>query len=258
MKKKYLYIIAFLFLFISCSGSDDGNVVVPENNQEETIEEEIEEEEEEETEEEEVNEGEIDINGTTWSLFNKDVFSVAVTDDGVTLDLEQNAIWYQGNQGGLLYQNITGDFTISATVMARRKSNDVLPPNCNVCLGGLMARNPDSGSGENYVHLVSGNTPENDNDGIDELGFEHKNTTNSVSPFEPITDGSSDHELQMVREGNDFSLYSRDIGATDWNLVITHNRPDLPATLQVGLNIYTASGGSTADLRVIFEDIVVE
>lgn len=257
MKNRYLYFIILPFLLVSCSGSDDGstnNNFESSNDSEEVVEEETVEEEVEE----EVNDNEVIIGGETWTMLNKDVFSTTVTTEGVTLDLEQNALWYQGNQGGLLYKSFTGNFTLSAKVMVRRKSDSALAPNCDVCLGGLMARNPNNTDGENYVHLVSGNTPEEVNDGTDELGVEHKSTTNSVSPYDAIPDGLSDHELRIVRDGSEFSLYSKNIDATEWNLIITHTRADLPTTLQVGLNIYTTLGGETADLRVIYENIVLE
>ncbi|NJB71750.1 hypothetical protein GGR42_002212 [Saonia flava] len=271
MKNIFDHLICILSFLIVLSCSQD--TIEPISNDEnssneeqidETNNEEIEEEEEEEevseNEEEETSENEIEINGTVWSLFNKEVFSVEPTNNGLALDLEQNAIWYHSAQGGLLYQTITGDFTFIAAVNVRRKSNQMLAPNCEVCLGGLMARNPNDTNSENYVHVVAGNTPETVNDGMDEVGVEHKSTTNGNSSYEAIPESSSNHELRMVRSGSTFSLYSRDINASDWNLVITYERPDLPNTLQVGFNIYTAisSSSSTADLRVICENISLE
>ncbi|MFS4454791.1 hypothetical protein [Maribacter sp. 2304DJ31-5] len=209
-------------------------------------------------EENEIPPNQLTFNGIPWTFFNKEVFSAEETENGIQLDLEQNALWFQASSGGLLYQTVSGDFTFSATVSVRRKSNGSLAPNCNICLGGLMARNPNADGGENYVHLVSGNTPEETNDGVDELGVEHKSTLDSVSFFNTLPDGLSDHGLRIRRQGSNFSLYVKNIGQSPWQLLHTYDRPDLPTTLQVGLNIYTAVNGTTADLRVIYEDIVLE
>jgi hypothetical protein len=187
-----------------------------------------------------------------WTLFNPNVYSVEVNNtNALQVDLIQNALWYQGSQGGLIYRTVTGDFTMTATVNAVRKSDNNQAVACNVCLGGLMARNPSDASGQNYVHLVTGNTPNG-------LGYEVKNTTNSVSPYEAFGDGSTKHDLRIVRTGSTFTLYQKLSTANTWNVAATFSRPDLHTTLQVGVNIYTASGGAVADLSVIYENIVIE
>ncbi len=187
--------------------------------------------------------------GSTWDLFDADAVSIEEnTASTLNLTMAQNALWFEASQGGLTYQNVTGNFTLTATVSVRRTSDANSPVSCGICLGGLMARSPDNRDGENYVHIVSGNTPSG-------LGYETKNTTNNVSPFEPIADDASDHELRICREGSTFRLYQRGVGADTWNLAATYNRPDLPPTLQVGLNIYTAQTGDLADLRVIYENV---
>lgn len=195
------------------------------------------------------------VNATTWLLYNENVFTLEETNNTLTLSLDQNALWYENNSGGLAYQNITGDFTISGKVLVRTKNDDTISPECNICLGGIMARNPDNTNGENYVHLVSGNTPSSGSGNI--LGVEHKSTTSSASIFTTEQDGISDHELKIERIGSNFLMSYKNIGATDWILIQTYNRPDLPETLQVGLNIYTAETGTTADLKIIYEDIII-
>lgn len=193
-----------------------------------------------------------DAFNSTWDLFNPSVSTIEEhTADRLNLVLAQNALWFEGDQGGLIYRNITGNFTLSARVSVRMASDANVAVNCNICLGGLMARSPDNRNGEDYVHIVSGNTPSG-------LGYETKNTNNSDSPFEPIADGSADHELRICRDGSTFRLYQRAIGAQTWNLAQTYERPDLPPTLQVGLNIYTAQSGNLADLRVIYEQVQLD
>lgn len=199
-----------------------------------------------------VSQNQIIHNNQTWNLFNPGVYFIKQnTSTTLQLDLIQNALWFQGSQGGLVYQNIAGDFTITATVNAVKKSDNTQSVTCDICLGGLMARNPNTTSGENYVHVVSGVTPNG-------AGYETKSTTNNVSPFSATADSNTKHDLRIQRTGSTFTLYQRLTGAVTWNVAATFNRPDLPTTLLVGINIYTAQSGAVADLSVVYENIVIQ
>lgn len=191
-------------------------------------------------------------NEAMWDLFQPSVYSIKQNSDNtLQLDLEENALWYNNSQGGLIHRAVTGDFTITATVNAVRKSNNDQPVACDICLGGLMIRNPSNNSRENYVHLVTGFTP-------DGLGVEFKSTTNGSSQFDTAPDGTSLHDLRIQRSGNTFTLSQKLPEETDWTVVATYNRPDLPATLMAGINIYTAQSGTVADLSIIYENIAIE
>lgn len=190
-------------------------------------------------------------NEAMWDMFRPAVYSVRQNDDDILqLDLEENALWYNNSQGGLIHRTITGDFTITAAVNAVQKSNGE-PVACNICLGGLMIRNLSSTGGENYVHLVTGFTP-------DGLGIEFKSTTNGASDFDTDADGSSIHDLKIQRIGNTFTLSQKLPEETDWTVAATFNRPDLPATVMAGINIYTAQNGDVADLSIIYKNITIE
>jgi hypothetical protein len=148
-----------------------------------------------------ISQNQIVHNSQTWNLFNPGVYFIKQNNSStLQLDLIQNALWFQGSQGGLIYQSITGNFTITATVNAVKKSDNSQAVSCDNCLGGLMARNPNSTSGENYVHLVTGVTPNGP-------GYETKNTTNNISPFVASADANTKHDLRIQRVGNTFTLY---------------------------------------------------
>lgn len=196
-------------------------------------------------------EDQLQYNSASWQLFNEEVYTIKQNETtAIQLDLAQNGLWFQNDQGGLIYQVVTGDFAIEGRASVRKRSNDQEEVDCSICLGGLMARNPENADGENYVHLVTGNTPEG-------IGVEHKSTVDGQSDFDATNDGSADFELRIVRSGSDFVLSKRATNSNDWVAVITYNRPDLPNTLQVGFNIYTAASGALADLSVIYENIII-
>lgn len=187
-----------------------------------------------------------------WDYFNPGIYSIKQnTPSLLQLDLEQNGLWYQNAQGGLLYQTITGNFSLTATVNAVQKTDNQKPVACDICLGGIMVRNPVSSNGENYIHLVTGNTPNG-------LGYEYKSTVNGVSDFTAVSDGSAKHQLRIQRTGNSFILSQKKVSDTEWTTIQTLIRNDLPASIMVGLNIYTAQTGPVANLSIIYEDILLQ
>ena len=76
----------------------------------------------------------------------------------------------------------------------------------------------------------------------------------SVYVFHPIA--ATEGELRLTRVGADFSMYYRPIGDLVWQLLGTHTRADLPATLQVGMMAYDFN--ASPDLTVSFDEIVFD
>lgn len=202
----------------------------------------------------------VTYNGANWKLHNPDVFSIKTNNGAdLQLDLERNALWYNTSEGGQMYREVEGNFVLTAHVQSVKKSNNAQATECSVCLGGLMARNPAATSAdEDYVHLVSGVTPGGH-------GAEMKSTTNSNSVYQPtgnnqlpFTDEQLSHDLKLQRTGSVFAFYKKSPADADWVLLGTEDRPDLPSTLAVGINIYTSvTGAGVADLSVKFHQITI-
>ncbi len=131
--------------------------------------------------------------GQTWTVFRPEVFDVAVEGNRMQLTLHQAARWAGNGQGGLVYQEASGNFRLTATVRARRASDPTQTVSSIVSLGGLTARNPDGadrGGRENYVHIVVGNTPNG-------VGVETKTTVEGATSYEAVPDASGDAELRI-------------------------------------------------------------
>ncbi len=186
-----------------------------------------------------------------WSVINPQSVDIKVQNDGsLLLILKRHALWFMQQRGVLLYKPVSGDFKITADVYTAKSSDPSQPPGGDktVQLGGLMARNGNSGQ-ENYVFIVVGD----DGNG---LSVETKNTTQGLSKFDGPYWGSGEAELRLCRIGQAFNLYKRHINANEpWTLATSYDRPDVPETLQVGLNIYT---DSSPDLQIHFENIKIE
>jgi len=180
---------------------------------------------------------------SSWTVLDASKVTVAVMGGTLRMTPAGNALWYNASRGGLVYKSVTGDFTVSATVHARKTSNASAPPDLPVELGGLMARSP-SGAMENYVFIVVGYAEQNT------LAVEHKSTTNSASLYAQTTFGA-DSELRLCRQGSTFTMYRRTPGAGSWTQDYQVTRSDLPATLQVGPNAYTLQ--ATPDVTISFD-----
>lgn len=183
-----------------------------------------------------------------WMVFRPEVLNITVANGALSLRLDQQALWYQNNRGPLVYKFVTGNFKMTSRVRVRKTSNPAEPPSKTVHLGGLMARDPQGempGATENYVFIVVG---------FDEmdLSVETKTTVNSVSTYEGPAWPSGDAELRLCRVGSMFHLYKRALGGATFTLAKSYDRPDLPAKLQVGGNVYSASA---PDLIANFDEI---
>ena len=195
----------------------------------------------------------VAIQNMGFELFNEAVFDVSEnSNNSLRLDLTENAIWYHNGQAGLVYTEFGEYFSISARVTAQKSSDHNQAPDCNVCLGGLMIRNPDNSNGENYVHIVVGVNPAG-------IGVETKNTTNGNSEFTPTDDDRTSYYVEVRRDGDDFIMSKKANAEDQWEEVVVYSRPDMPEVVQMGFNIYTSvSGAEVADLSVLFEEVVID
>lgn len=183
-----------------------------------------------------------------WLVFRPEVLDITVGNGALSLRLDQQALWFNDSRGPLVYKYVTGNFRMTARVRIKKASNPAESPTSAVHLGGLMARDPQGempGASENYVFVVAG---------FDEmdLSIETKSTVNSVSTYEGPAWPTSDAQLRLCRLGSKFYLYKRAIGAGAYGLAKIYDRPDLPAKLQVGANVYSLS---TPDLVAQFDEI---
>lgn len=188
------------------------------------------------------------ILSSDWLVYRPEVLGIDVKSGALSLRLTQQALWFNGNRGPLVYKFVSGNFKVTSRVHVRKASNPAANPTTPVHLAGLMARNPQGeivGANENYVFIVAGF------DEVD-LSVETKSTLESVSSYEGPAWASADAELRLCRVGNTFYMYKRMIGAATFTLAKTYDRPDVPAKLQVGMNVYSAT---TPDLMAGFDEI---
>ena len=185
-----------------------------------------------------------------WSVNNPPAVEIQAEDGALLLILRRRVLWFMDRQGVLAYTPVEGDFKITADLYTMKRSDPSQAPGGDrtVQLGGLMARDGVSAQ-ENYVFIVVGD----DGNG---LSVETKNTTNDVSEYDGPFWDSPNASLRLCRAGQTFHLYKRHIDNNEpWLLAASFERPDLPESLQVGVNIYT---NSTPDIQIRYENIKIE
>jgi len=188
----------------------------------------------------------------SWTVLNPSVATVSVSSGQLHLQINTASNWFNSTESVLVYKLVSGDFDVHATVHAAKTSNGAQQPSPQFRLGGLLARHPSSSPAmSNFVHVALGAgsfaVP---------VASEDKTTVDSSSTytFHPIA--MTEGELRLTRTGDDFSMYYRPIGDMTWQLLGTHTRADLPATLQVGLMAYDPNG--SPDLTANFDEIVFD
>ena len=195
----------------------------------------------------------------SWSVLNPSLATISVSGGALHIAPNQGGlgtIWFQDAEGALVYRTVTGDFTATARVHARRTSNGTLAPDVSYRLGGILARRPGSSPGaRDSVHVALG-AGVLDAPPFAALCAEDKTTDDSVSDFLLHPIASADGELRLRRRGASFQCAYRAQPNAPWSVLRTHTRADLPPTLQLGLMAYSAS--SPPDLVVHFERFVLE
>ena len=185
-----------------------------------------------------------------WQVINPQAVRVSGEGGALVLDLIGSVIWFNADKGVLFYRDVTGDFRATATVRTSKASDPSAPPggDGSVQLAGLMART--EVPAENSVFIASGSLGSS-------TGLETKTTESSRSIY--IQRGlptGGDAELRLCRIGSTFLLWWRHVDSgEDWTHMSTLDRKDMPATLQIGANIYT---DGVPDVVARFENLKIE
>jgi CubicO group peptidase (beta-lactamase class C family)/regulation of enolase protein 1 (concanavalin A-like superfamily) len=145
--------------------------------------------------------------------------------------------WYADFQAPFLFKQVTGDFTAHTRVHVTGIGHDI--PNALWSLAGLMVRAPRAGgmnawtpNTENWLFITTGIAAR-----AGQPVIETKTTVNSQSTLRLHDIAPGPVELLLTRRGAKFELaYSQ---GGEFRTLATFDRPDLPATIQLGVNAYT-------------------
>jgi hypothetical protein len=174
-----------------------------------------------------------------WGNNALQTFDINSARPGQLTMVPHTSTWYAEWRGELTFKTVTGDFVITTDVEPRNRAGTGAPGS-QYSLAGIMVRTPRpmttpaqwTPGGQNYVFLSMGAA---NNPGIYQI--EVKTTSNSVSTLQ-ISSGVSRASIQVARLGAHLIMLRRDQGG-GWQVHRRYFRPDLPATLQAGLTVYT-------------------
>jgi len=177
--------------------------------------------------------------GPAWRWLHGELADARTGPEGLTLTPNAESVWWLNRRGPMLYQRVQGDVSVRATVRTRKRSDPSRPPDMEWQFAGLILRSH-RGSAvpgrEDYVFNVVGFRGAS-------LQVETKSTTRGRSQVDAFDWPSGDADLRIDRRGSRFSLFVRADAHADWRHLIDHDRPDLPAELQLGLIVYAYSEG---------------
>jgi hypothetical protein len=188
----------------------------------------------------------------SWTVLNPGKVSIQVT--GGALHMVPTAtggpnMWFDNGEGPLVYKLVSGDFDVSAVMSVRDPANIANPPPPEYRLAGILARDPASTpASSNTVHVALGA-----GSNVQGTSYEYKSTDDSVSTWATTPTPSPAAELRLRRSGNLIEMYWRPDSLASWTLIQSFNRPDLPATLQVGPMIYALT--APASIEALFDEI---
>jgi hypothetical protein len=188
----------------------------------------------------------------SWSVHNPGLVQITVGSGVLSLTPTMTGsgnIWFNDAEGPLVYKTITGDFTVTTVAHAEDPSNPGNPPPTQFRLGGLLVRDPGGSPGmRNSAHVALGA-----GDVAHPIAVEDKTTVASASNYLFYGIPSPDIELRITRSGATIDLYYRVIGAGTWTLARSHAHSEMPATVQVGMMVYSLD--PPPGIRVAFDEI---
>lgn len=174
-----------------------------------------------------------------WGFDQLESIDVGATRAGWLTMLPRTSSWYQDYRGVLAFKSVTGDIVVTTHVLATNRAGTGAPGRL-YSLAGIMVRAPRAVTpatwtrgGEDYVFLSLGaaNTP-----GL--FQTEVKTTDDSVSVLTIDQAAGPEAWIRVARIGAAVITLIRE-ETTPWRVHRRYARPDLPATLQVGLTVYT-------------------
>lgn len=218
-----------------------------------------------------------------WDADKLEVIDIDTTTPGHLHLMPVASSWYQDITGAFAFREVTGDFVATTDLTVNRRGQ-AGRPNSDYSLAGLMVRadrgvraaapQPDPGTGmtlavpppaegqpghyttdwapgtENYVTLTFGYANSVVNGDPNVWQYQVTSTTDGVAQLYPrsydVPSGEDRATLQIVRRGTTFLLLRRH-GDGPWIIENRFDRPDLPATLQIGLMVSTDWNTVSAD-----------
>ena len=187
-----------------------------------------------------------EFDGTTltgWSTMDGDVTSgtdtASLANRMLTITSAQ-ASWVRAERAFYLWKPVSGDFVVTTRIHVHGMATPT--PTADWSLAGLLVRRAPAGASrdENWLGWTTGGV-------AGTQVFERKTTRHAVSILNLLQAQTGWVELRIARIGPRFLLLHRYDGGA-WSLDYAYWRPDLPTTLQAGIDAQSGWQDTKADL----------
>jgi hypothetical protein len=180
-----------------------------------------------------------------WSVMHGELpdgtpsrFDIGQTTPGALTVVPSRSWWVNTTQGFFLYKRVHGDFTVTVRIRASGHATPV--PTLDWSLAGLLLRAPEATTpSEQWIGYTVGF--------VGAPRVERKTTRSGRSELRLIPVAPGWIELRAVRTGALILLLRRQDGQ-EWSLDAVYHRPDLPETLQVGIDAQSGYESDHTDL----------
>ena len=156
--------------------------------------------------------------------------------------------WYNNGEAPIFYKLVSGNFLISAHVLAGNSADPQANPSSSYQSAGLIARDPasDAGSEDHVFYSLGHDSAPNG------IGTDMRSTDDGISTLNFTSSTTNSAQLALCRVGDQFDTY-RMLDGGGWEATQSVTRADLPSELQVGVAL---NSWSTHDLLAQFDYVM--
>ncbi|MEP7233578.1 MAG: carboxypeptidase-like regulatory domain-containing protein [Ginsengibacter sp.] len=189
-----------------------------------------------------------------WQYLHKDLFVANQNNDSISLIPIAKGTWEDDETGGMLYQTITGDFTMETQLVITKRSDANEAPLNGFQQAGIIIRDS-GGTKENNILLCIG-TGGNSN-----AKYFLKKTENGKSkgPVDKID--AMKGWLRIEKRGSTVSCFIKSDTEREWSKITSYNVNWLNKPTQAGLMVMARFAGSgpkaQPDMKAIFTNFTI-
>jgi len=189
-----------------------------------------------------------------WHYKNRNLFVSYQKHDTITMIPIMKSWWEDEKSGGMLYKEVSGNFSIETKIKITRSNDDEMPDR-GFQQAGIIIRKKDDQK-ENYIFLSAGTggnpTPK--------ISF--KKTIGNKSKTSATKTGNMNSWLRLEKKGNTLIAFYRTAADNDYKKIGEYTSDWLNSEIQIGLAAFAGFPGDgpkmRPDIKAEFTQIKVE
>jgi CarboxypepD_reg-like domain len=186
-----------------------------------------------------------------WQYLNKNFFVAYQQKDSITIVPVMKGLWEDDETAGMIYKNISGDFSMETAVVITKRSNSMEQPDNGFQQAGFIIRNSDNEKENNLILCIGtgGNSQS-------KIFLRKTENGKSKGPVNKI-DGMQ-YWLRLEKKGSTLTAWYKSFSDQEWKKIATYQLSWLNGPLQAGYMVMArfAGGGpkSKPDMKAVFSN----